>query len=321
MRSVVWGFREHLGNITGDIRALQKRSAEITESIKNRESALLHLSPVLQKIDVITPAWLRAIEATSYEEPDARNRVEQQREGEARFLSAVRRLDEKLNFMTEDPHLQDSVMQEQLQPQLLSTAKKLSLKVERFLKAKMEGLREGTGVNLVKQQALAHRCSFVFRFLRQHRAEAAEHIASEYVDLMNKSYVRNVKKSTSGDEAKLARHELIVSKDMFDAKKGVETEGNKLLKKVINVKQRDRVTLSVAERSKVLAALVPSGDQLVVDPSVMVSQKRTYVEDFVTVNAAIINGAVQEAAFMSEFFSYPSARREVCEPRGNRVVL
>eukprot|EP01061_Rhynchopus_euleeides_P016904 TRINITY_DN28249_c0_g1_i1.p1 TRINITY_DN28249_c0_g1~~TRINITY_DN28249_c0_g1_i1.p1 ORF type:complete len:692 (+),score=230.70 TRINITY_DN28249_c0_g1_i1:290-2077(+) len=202
-------------------------------------------------------------------------------------------------------------MQQQLQPKLLAAAKRVSGKVEKFLRAKLDGFREGTSL-VMQQQALAHRCSFAFRFLRQYNQQAAEGIVGDYIDSTAKTYLKLVKKlsASTQPEVKLAKQELVVPKEAFDAKKGVESDGKKLLKKVTNITQRDRVHIPCEQRKAVLSALVPDGDTLVVDPSVMVAQRRTCVEDFVRVNAVMINAAVHEACFMSEFFAYPSARRD-----------
>ncbi|KAJ9449431.1 Vacuolar protein sorting-associated protein 52 A [Diplonema papillatum] len=312
IRSVVWGFREHLGSITGDIKALQRRSAEITDRIKNREGALLHLSPILQKIDVISPEWLKAIEKTPIEAPD-KAKVDKQHEADMTFLSAVRQLDEKINFLSEDPHLQNSLMQAQLYPQLIGVAGKLSGKVYSFLLAKTELLKEDSTNIVIQQQALAHRCSFAFRFLRQYNPKAAENVVEHYVDMMNKVYLKLVKKKygeVTKPEVKLAKPEAVVPKDCFDSRKGVENDGKKILNRLSGIANRDRVALPFWDRLKTLTSLIPDGDQLVIDPCVLVDQLRTYVEDFLRLNVALINVAVHEASFNSEFFAFPATRRE-----------
>eukprot|EP01064_Diplonema_japonicum_P004498 TRINITY_DN1295_c0_g1_i1.p1 TRINITY_DN1295_c0_g1~~TRINITY_DN1295_c0_g1_i1.p1 ORF type:complete len:900 (+),score=193.43 TRINITY_DN1295_c0_g1_i1:2599-5298(+) len=312
IRNVVWGFRDHLGSITGDIKSLQQRSAEITEKIKNREDALLYLSPILQKIDVITPEWIKSVENTPIEAPDGRNKRDKQREVDAVFLQAVRQLDEKINFLSEDPYLEGSLMQQQLYPQLMSAASKVSLKVHAFLLGKMEGLKEDTNI-VIQQQALAHRCSFAFRFLKHYNQSLADNIVDQYVEMINKVYgklMRRSYQSAAKPEVRVAKPELIIPKECFDAKKGTEASGKKLFGKLTGVTSRDKVQVPFPERLLILTAIIPDGDQLVVDPSIAMSQTRTYVEDFVRINSCLINTAVHEASFISEYFSFPSARRE-----------
>eukprot|EP01059_Diplonema_ambulator_P032289 TRINITY_DN6273_c0_g1_i1.p1 TRINITY_DN6273_c0_g1~~TRINITY_DN6273_c0_g1_i1.p1 ORF type:complete len:889 (+),score=245.62 TRINITY_DN6273_c0_g1_i1:40-2667(+) len=316
VRSVVSGFRDHLGSITGDIKSLQQRSAEITEKIKNREDALLYLSPILQKIDVITPEWIKSVENTPIEAPDGKHNPEKQREVDAAFLQAVRQLDEKINFLSEDPYLEGSLMQKQLYPQLLGAAAKICTKLHAFLSSKMESFKEETNI-VIQQQALAHRCSFAFRFLKQYNPSAADSIVDDYVDMINKVYSKTMRKAyqdVAKPEVKITKPELIVPKEFFDPKKGVETGGKKLFGKLSGVgatiASREKVSIPFPERLLILTAIIPDGDQLVVDPSIAMGQTRTYVEDFVRINSCLINTAVHEASFISEYFSFPAARRE-----------
>ena len=316
IRGVVWGFREHLGSITGDIKHLQKRSAVLTERIRNRQGALLHLAPVLQKVDVISPEWLRSLETMPIEAPNGLDKVERQRDIETAFVSALKQLDEKVNFLAEDPHLQESQMQQELYPKLMSTAGKVALRAHTFLNMKMNALREDTNI-VIHQQALAHRCSFAFRFLRAYNSAASEAVTNDYVEKINKVHLKAMKKVCSDsatEEVKLSKPDLIVPKDTFNAKKGVEKDGDSkpLFGKIKEVAQRDRMQLPFPERERILSAVLPDGDQLVIDPSVMITQKRTYVEDIVRVTAELVNSAVHEVSFVAEFFNFPSAKREVC---------
>eukprot|EP01060_Flectonema_neradi_P040196 TRINITY_DN906_c5_g1_i1.p1 TRINITY_DN906_c5_g1~~TRINITY_DN906_c5_g1_i1.p1 ORF type:complete len:894 (+),score=165.28 TRINITY_DN906_c5_g1_i1:171-2684(+) len=314
IREVVWGFRQHLGSITGDIKTLQQRSADITDRLRNRELALLHLSPVLQKIDVISPSWIKQIESTPIEAPG--KSVEKQKEVDMAFLGAVRQLDEKINFLAEDPNLQDSSMQQQLYPQLLATASKISGKLHSFLQTKLESLKEDTNI-VIQQQSIAHRCSFAFRFLKQFNTSLADQLVEQYLENMNKVFARQLKRKqteTLTGEVKLPRPDLVVPKDTFDPRKGTEHGGVKLITKLAGIassKIEHKTHVPFRDRVKILQAIIPDGDQLILDPSIMVQQPRTYVEDFTRLNAALINMAVHEASFISEYFSYPPTRREL----------
>ena len=313
IRDVVWGFKNHLNSITGDIKTLQQRSSDITDRLRNRELALLHLSPVLQKIDIISPSWIKKIETTPIEATG--KSVEKQKEVDITFLHAIRQLDEKLNFLSEDPNLQGSSMQKNLYPQLLSTATKMTLKIHSFLQSKLESLREDTNI-VIQQQAIAHRCSFAFRFLKQFNGNLADQLVENYLDSMNKVFARQLKKAQAevlSGEVKLSKAELIVSKDTFDSRKGIENEKVKLMTKLAGLassKIEHKTQVPFRERVRILQAIIPDGDQLIIDPSIIVQQQRTYVEDFTRLNAALINMAVHEASFISEYFSYPLVRRE-----------
>eukprot|EP00755_Sulcionema_specki_P007580 Sspe_Gene.38640::Locus_18634_Transcript_1_1_Confidence_1.000_Length_1673::g.38640::m.38640/K20298/VPS52; vacuolar protein sorting-associated protein 52 len=314
--SVMKQFKDHLGSITGDIRALQQRSTEITNQMQNMDQARLHISPVLHKLEGISPEWLREVETRQYEAPDGANKQERQRKVEEEFLRGVRDVDKLINFIKEDPHLQHSLVQQDLYPSLMATAQKLCTRVNSFLLSKLDSLKEPTNIR-IQQQSIAHRCAFAFRFLRQHSQSLSDHMLDEYKSMMNKAYHRILRRQQQQAKAgvKLAKPDLVVPKDLFDAKKGVETgEASRKLRDMLSkrpdILTRDRVQIPFADRIRTLAAIVPDGDQLVLDPSILVGQPKSIIEEYLQINTALVNAALQEASFVAEFFSLPSSQRE-----------
>eukprot|EP01065_Artemidia_motanka_P029858 TRINITY_DN35921_c0_g1_i1.p1 TRINITY_DN35921_c0_g1~~TRINITY_DN35921_c0_g1_i1.p1 ORF type:complete len:912 (+),score=312.59 TRINITY_DN35921_c0_g1_i1:72-2807(+) len=314
VRRVVGGFQEHLGGISGRLKELEQRTHTINMQKYNREQTQLHISPLAKKLDVVNDQWLVDITRVPHE-AEGRDRHARQKDVDLAFLSAVRKLDEKISYVAEDPLLVGSELKQELEPKLNRAAAALSPKVLSFLRTKLHELRE-EGTNLrIRQQSLARRCAFAFRFLLHHGGASAHELRADYIDMMAKVHhrqLRNLWHTRAKPEVKVARPELVVLKDQFDAKRGVEAGETKRLRDRFSSgsgKQRG-ATVPFEQRVRLCEALIPGEELLTLDPTAMVGQPRTAAEGFLLMNAELVNAAVQEASFLSEFFGCVPVQRE-----------
>ncbi|XP_026292867.1 vacuolar protein sorting-associated protein 52 homolog [Frankliniella occidentalis] len=279
METMLLGFQSDLGSISTEILCLQKKSIDMSQKLQNRQAVR---APIAQFINDL--AVSEALIIGIVEEPVA----------EKEFLSQLKVLNQKINFMKEQT-FKDTRSSQDVRDIVEKLKLKAIAKIRSYLLEQISKFRKPNANFQVPQNNML-KFKFFFEFIMTNERNVAEEICAEYIDTMSKIYYTYFK-AYSSRVSKLQFEEHASRDDLM----GIEETGSRGLFYKTPLKNKSTV-FTIGSRGDVLSPEGLEAPIIVPHAAQKCDARYPFEALFRSEQFALVDNSCREYLFICEFF-------------------